>query len=147
MISAPSGIHARSSVRVAYATKTTAPLEPRVNSRDVEHPLEGHSGPFGSSGIDLDLVDHGARYEAFEHPREVRCVDAEHGRAGAHERVERHDRLVRILPGHALHHMDLGGDPEGSARRCGLDPLEDAFGRTDPIGNLDDIMRALGMDD
>ena len=37
------------------------------------------------------------RDERLEHPREVRAVDAEHRRARADQRVERHDRLVGML--------------------------------------------------
>ena len=77
----------------------------------------------------------------------MRSVDPEHRRARADERVEGHDGLVGMLGGHALHHVDLGADGEHRSRRRRLDPFEDALGRPDAVGDLDDLVRALGVDD
>ena len=55
---------------------------------DVEHPLEGDLGPLGGVGVDGDLVEDPVLHEVLEDPGQVGCVDAEHGRARAHQRVE-----------------------------------------------------------
>lgn len=57
-------------------------------SGDPEHPVEGQLGLSGRVGVDRDAVDHIARHELLERPRQVGGVDAEHRRAGAHQRVE-----------------------------------------------------------
>ena len=49
------------------------------------------------SVVDRDPVDDRALDQVLEHPAQVRGVDAEHRRARADQRVERHDRLVRGL--------------------------------------------------
>ena len=74
-------------------------------------------------------------------------VDPEHGRAGADERVEGEDRLVRVLGGHAVDHVDLGADGEHRAGRGPLHLGEDPFRRADEVGQFDDLVGALGVDD
>ena len=97
--------------------------------------------------VDDDLVDDLAPDERLEARREVRLVDAEHRRARAHQRVERHDRLVGVLGRHPLDHVDLGADADHRARGRRVDPLEDALGGPDPVGELDHLVLALGVDD
>src|SRR4051812_998963 len=81
---------------------------PNAWSGDVEHPLKGHSTPFGSCRVHLDLVDHLAAHERLHTPGQMGRIDAEHRGAGTHERIQRHDRLVRVVGGQAGHHVDLG---------------------------------------
>ena len=73
----------------------------------------------GDVVVDGDPVDHPPGHQLLEHPAQVGGVDAEHGRAGADQRVERHDRQVGVLGGQALDQVDLGGrlpstDPAGA---------------------------------
>ena len=70
----------------------------------------------GGLGIDDDLVHQLAPDERLEAPGQVRRVDAEHRRARAHERVERDDRLVRVVVREPLHHVDLGADADDRHR-------------------------------
>ena len=69
----------------------------------------------------------------------------EHGQtSGSSEKIV----LSGCSRGEALHHVDLGADrraprPAGASR----DPLLDALGRADPVGDLDDVVRALGVHD
>ena len=63
-------------------------------SGDGEHPFQRHLGPFGRVGVDGDAVAHLALDQALEDPGQVLGVDARHGRAGAHERIEADHRLV-----------------------------------------------------
>ena len=108
---------------------------------------ERNACPLRRAVVDHDLVDELTARERFEAPREMRSVDPEHRRARADERVEGDDGLVGMLGGHALHHVDLGADGEHRSRRRRLDPFEDALGRSDAVGDLDDLVRALGVDD
>ena len=58
------------------------------------------------------------------------------------------DRLVGVLARQPLHHVDLRcrrRAPRPPARR--VDPFLDPLGRADPVGELDDVVRALGVHD
>jgi SAM-dependent methyltransferase len=66
-------------------------------SGDLEHPLERHPGPLGGVGVDRDPVDWTDPRRGSRAPRPGGEVDAEHRRARADQRVEGHDRLVRVL--------------------------------------------------
>src|SRR5581483_525375 len=78
---------------------------------DVEHALQRDACPLRGLGVDGDAVDDATLDQFLEHPAQVRRVDAEHRRAGTHERIERHDRLAaRCLVGGALHEVDLRAD-------------------------------------
>ena len=47
----------------------------------------------------------------------------------------------------ALHHVDLGGDRDHRARGRVGDPILDPLRRAHPVGDLDEIVRALGVHD
>ena len=64
-----------------------------------------------------------------------------------HERVERDDGLVGMDPGQSLDHVDLGTDRDHRSGGRGGDPLLDAFGGSDPVGEPNDLVRALGVDE
>ena len=113
-----------------------------------EHPLERESRRVGDVVGHRDAVDDATRDELLEHPREVARVDAVHRRARAHDGVEAEDRVLRVLGGEALHHVDLGADREGRAGAVrGLDGLQDVVGRARVVGRVDDRHRAFGVHD
>ena len=99
------------------------------------------------SRVDGDAVDDPAGDQLLEHPAQVGGVDAEHGRARADQRVERLDRLSRVLGGQPLHQVDLGGDGEDRAGGGPFDRPDDVVGRPDLVGQLDHLVAALGVDD
>ena len=52
-----------------------------------------------------------------------------------------------MLVGEALHEVDLGPDPDGRARRGRVDGADDEVGRADEVGDLHDLVGALGVHD
>ena len=134
----PGGVRHRQS-RAAAATGTPGRSSIRC---------ERDAGPLGGVGVDDDLV----------HDLAVaRVTRGTHARWGSSMRnIVEHGHTsgssdTTVLSGcssrHALHHVDLGADAEHRARRRCLDPLEDALGRADLVGELDDLVRALGVHD
>src|SRR3954451_4609883 len=95
---------------------------------DLKHALQRDSGPLRSFGIDDDLVDDVAVDEVLEHPRQVRCIDAEHRGARTDERIEGEDRLVGVFAREPLHHVHLGADRERRTGRRFPRPLLNSFG-------------------
>ena len=77
----------------------------------------------------------------------MRGVDAEHRRARTDQRIERDDRLVGVLGGHAVHHVDLSADTDDRTCWQCIDRGEDPLGGTDLISELTRLVRALGVDD
>jgi hypothetical protein len=79
-------------------------------------PASGRGRPGRRAGlrVDRDLVDDPPRDEVLQHPQQVAGVDAVHRRAGADDRVQAEDRLVRVLVLEPVDQVDLGPD----ARRC-----------------------------
>ena len=65
---------------------------------------------------------------------------------GQTERVEAHDRPVRVLVGEPLDEVDLGGRCRSPTRRGGGHAPDDDVGRPDEVRDLDDLVGALGVD-
>ena len=84
---------------------------------NLQHAIERHPRPaLGLVGHD-DLVVDRALEQPFEDPEQVVRRHAEHRRAQAAERIERHDRAVgRELVRQAVDQMDLGGDGPDRSR-------------------------------
>ena len=62
-----------------------------------EHAFESDQGVAFRLGVHLYDVDSDTRHDAFEHPEDVRRMDAVHGGAWADDRVEAEDALVRVF--------------------------------------------------
>jgi hypothetical protein len=77
----------------------------------------------------------------------VRQVDAVHCRAVADVLLEEDDALLGELRSQTLHEVELGADRPGRARGRRRDGLDDPLGRPDLVGQLDDLVPALGVDD
>ena len=125
----------------------TAAGRPARRSDRGQHALQGHPGPGGGLVVDHDPVAHLALDQSLEHPGQVGGVDAEHGRARAHQRVEGDHRLVRGLVVEPLDQVDLGADADDRpGRGLGHGP-DDVVGGADQVGGLDHVVGALGMGD
>src|SRR6478735_1773343 len=112
-----------------------------------EHPVERGTGLGRDGRVDADRVDDPAFDERLEGPHEVREVDAVHRRAVADVLLQEGDPLVRELRGEATHEVELGADdPRRAVGRC-RDGLDDLLGRADLVGELDDLVAALGVHD
>ena len=116
-------------------------------SDDLEHPLQGHPGPFGIDRVDLDLVHDVALDQVLQDPCQVGGVDAEHGRARADQGVERLDSELRVLGRQALHQVDLGAHADHRPGGGGVDSPDDEVGRSHLVGHVDHLGRALGVHD
>ena len=76
----------------------------------------------------------------------MREIDPVHRRARADQRVERQDRLVRVLLGEAVHEVDLGADRDRRTSRRSLDGLDDVARRADLVGHGDRLVWRLWVD-
>ena len=74
-------------------------------------------------------------------------MDAIHGRAGADDRIEAENRLVRVFGRQPVDHVDLGADRQDRTRLGRFDGLADEVGRTRRVGRIHDRHRAFGMHD
>ena len=98
-------------------------------------------------GVDGDLVDDLAPRQVLQRPEDVGGVDAVHRRAGADDRIEAEDVLVRQLGVEAVDQVDLGADCPGRPGGRRRDGVDDELGRAVAIGGLDDFQPALRVDD
>ena len=110
-------IGAACSIEATRARRAAGGSCPPSSSGDGEHAVEGDPGPLGRALVDRDPVDDRAVDEVLQHPAQVRGVDAEHRRAGAHQRVERDDGLVGRLLVQAVDQVDLRADADDRPRR------------------------------
>ena len=133
-------------VRMSGSNGLASPC-PRGLLTDREHALEGYPGVSRGCFVDDDAVSHLSFDEAVEHPGEVSQVDAEHRRAGTHERVEGDHGPVRVLARQAVYEMDLGSHRHRGAGLGGCDRGDDVVRGADLVGDLDDLAAALGMHD
>ena len=94
-----------------------------------QHPVQRDRGPvFVGSGTTIDCGPR--RRQPFEHPEQMIRRDAEHRRAEAAHRVERHDGARRRdLAREPVHEMDLRADGPDRSFRTVLDRADDVFGR------------------
>src|SRR5580658_1890837 len=74
-------------------------------------------------------------------------MNAVHRRAGTDDRVEAEDRLLGMLVGQALHHIDFRADGKDRARRSSLDAFAYEVGRARLVGRIHHLHGALRMDD
>src|SRR5699024_10171463 len=105
------------------------------------------TGRLGDVRADGDAVDDLTGEQRLEHPGEIAGVDAVHGRAGAHHRVEAEDGVLRVRGGEALDQVDLGADREGRGLRRVLDRAADVVGGAGFGGRVDHGHGAFGVDD
>src|SRR5207249_2436301 len=82
-----------------------------------EHALQGHFGPLSDFWMHLDLVRDTSGHQLLQYPGQVGRVNPIHGGAGADDRVEAEDELVRILFGETVDQIDLGA--HGPLAACG----------------------------
>jgi peptidoglycan/LPS O-acetylase OafA/YrhL len=79
----------REATRISDVGARAHPVRAELGgSGDLEHPLQGHTGPLARFGVDGDAVAHLALGEPLEDPAQVAGVDPEHGRTRADQGVE-----------------------------------------------------------
>ncbi len=101
----------------------------------------------GDLRVDPDRVDHSPLDERLQCPHQVRQVDAVHRRAVADVLLQEGDRLLGEHRRQALDQVELGSDHPGRARWCCSNLRDDLLGRADLVGELTDLVTALGVDD
>ena len=115
--------------------------------RHGEHAVQRDQRVARDLGVDGDLVDDLAPRQVLQRPEDVGGMDAVHRRAGADDRIEAEDVLVRQLRVEAVDQVDLGADGPGRPGGRRRDGVDDELGRAVTIGGLDDLQPALRVDD
>src|SRR5688572_28408388 len=90
-----------------------------------EHAVEGDLRIAGRLFVHRHAVDYAASCQLFHRPRQVGRVDAVHSGAGANDRVEAEDGLVRVLVRQAADEVYLRADGKLAAGRALRDRLDD----------------------
>ena len=75
----------------------------------------------------------------------MRCIDTRHRRAGAYHRIQRHDTKLRVLCGKTVHQVDLRGNSDHGPGIGFVDGPDDGVCGSDLVGELDNLMSALGV--
>ena len=81
--------------------------------RHGEHAVQRDQRVSRDLGVDGDLVDDLAPCQMLQRPEDVGGMDAVHRRAGADDRIEAEDVLVRKFRVEAVDQVDLGADSPG----------------------------------
>ena len=98
-------------------------------------------------GVNTDRVDDPTLDERLQRPDQVGQVDAVHRRAVADILLQEADLLLGELLAESAHQVEFGADHPFGACGCGGDGLDDLLGGSDLVGELDDLVSALRVDD
>ena len=111
-----------------------------------EHAFQSDQRPAGDIFLDVDLVDDRTLDDIFEAPAQVSQIDSVHGSAHADQGGEEMDFLFWMLFFEAVDQVEFGPDSPFGTGGSFLDRLDDLAGRARDVGDVVDLLGALGMD-